>query len=187
MCPAFGCCCNVTILHLQVLLSGESSGGMLVHVLLCQVRLYVQGLCQYARQTKQGLGPQKLTSSAQGLSVAPTDSSTHCFFLFSICHLTLSVCLCVCAPVLCARVCPKQSSIIPNMITAAVDILGGVGADYIKSGKCSNGAPAAFLKLHGVKDPFITYDKQVWVEFVLVGLNSGHSDDYSNPTTCVQA
>lgn len=47
------------------------------------------------------------------------------------------------------------------MITAAVDILGGVGADYVKSGKCANGPPAAFLKLHGVKDPFITYDKQV--------------------------
>lgn len=47
------------------------------------------------------------------------------------------------------------------MITAAVDILGGVGADYLNSGKCNNGPPAAFLKMHGVKDPFITYDRQV--------------------------
>lgn len=47
------------------------------------------------------------------------------------------------------------------MITAAVDILGGIGADYVKSGKCNNGPPAAFLKMHGVKDPFITYDRQV--------------------------
>lgn len=57
------------------------------------------------------------------------------------------------------------------MITAAVDILGGVGSDYIKSGKCNNGAPAAFLKLHGVKDPFITYDKQVRPPFALAGFN----------------
>lgn len=49
------------------------------------------------------------------------------------------------------------------MITAAVDILGGVGADYVQSGKCANGPPAAFLKMHGVKDPFITYNKQVCV------------------------
>lgn len=47
------------------------------------------------------------------------------------------------------------------MITAAVDILGGIGANYVQSGKCSNGPPAAFLKMHGVKDPFITYDRQV--------------------------
>jgi hypothetical protein len=47
------------------------------------------------------------------------------------------------------------------MITAAVDILGGIGADYVKSGKCNNGPAAPFLKLHGMKDPFITYDKQV--------------------------
>lgn len=47
------------------------------------------------------------------------------------------------------------------MITAAVDILGGIGADYVASGKCNNGPPAAFLKLHGMKDPFITYDRQV--------------------------
>jgi hypothetical protein len=57
--------------------------------------------------------------------------------------------------------CLLQSSIVPRMITAAVDILGGVGSDYVKSGKCSNGPPAAFLKMHGVKDPFITYDRQV--------------------------
>lgn len=78
----------------QILLTGESSGGMLVHVLLC------------------------------------------------------------------------QSSVIPGMITAAVDILGGVGADYVRSGKCANGPPAAFLKMHGVKDPFITYDKQILVDGV---------------------
>jgi hypothetical protein len=47
------------------------------------------------------------------------------------------------------------------MITAAVDILGGIGADYVTSGKCNNGLPAAFLKLHGMKDPFITYERQV--------------------------
>lgn len=51
------------------------------------------------------------------------------------------------------------------MITAAVDILGGIGADYVKSGRCNNGPPAAFLKLHGMKDPFITYDRQVSDQF----------------------
>lgn len=70
-------------------------------------------------------------------------------------HSSLSLSACLPAS------CHTQSAVIPPMITAAVDILGGVGADYVKSGKCANGPPAAFLKMHGVKDPFITYDKQV--------------------------
>lgn len=39
--------------------------------------------------------------------------------------------------------------------------MGGIGSDYVASGKCSGGQPAAFMKLHGMTDPFITYDKQV--------------------------
>jgi poly(3-hydroxybutyrate) depolymerase len=54
-----------------------------------------------------------------------------------------------------------ESEVIPATVDAAVDILGGIGADYMDSAKCSKSQPLPFLKLHGMTDPFITYDKQV--------------------------
>lgn len=52
-----------------------------------------------------------------------------------------------------------QSKSIPKMVDAAIDMLGGIGADYARGPECaaSGATPIPFLKLHGVDDPFITY------------------------------
>eukprot|EP00878_Enallax_costatus_P030828 GHUV01033625.1.p1 GENE.GHUV01033625.1~~GHUV01033625.1.p1 ORF type:complete len:290 (+),score=9.71 GHUV01033625.1:166-1035(+) len=59
-----------------------------------------------------------------------------------------------------------QSRIIPKLITAAVDMLGGLGKDYALGPACKQSPPVAFFKIHGVKDPFITWNKDILVDGV---------------------
>lgn len=42
-----------------------------------------------------------------------------------------------------------QSKVIPTTVDAAVDILGGIGADYMQGTKCTTSPAMPFLKLHG--------------------------------------
>jgi len=51
-----------------------------------------------------------------------------------------------------------ESSRVARTVTAAADVLGGVGRDYAHGPQCSNRNAVAFLKIHGMTDPFITYD-----------------------------
>lgn len=58
-----------------------------------------------------------------------------------------------------------QSNILDGKVTAAVDILGGIGADYaLKS--CARTSSVPYLHLHGIEDPTLTYDKRVLVDGV---------------------
>jgi poly(3-hydroxybutyrate) depolymerase len=59
-----------------------------------------------------------------------------------------------------------QSKTIPDTVDAAVDMLGGIGADYARGPKCAKHKPVPFLKLHGIEDPFITYSKDILVDGV---------------------
>jgi len=52
-----------------------------------------------------------------------------------------------------------ESPVVARTVTAAVDVLGGIGKDYAYGPKCANNNAVAFLKIHGMTDPFITYDK----------------------------
>lgn len=45
-----------------------------------------------------------------------------------------------------------QSSSVPRAVTAAVDLLGGVGSDFAAS-QCGGSPAVPFMKMHGVKDP----------------------------------
>jgi poly(3-hydroxybutyrate) depolymerase len=57
-----------------------------------------------------------------------------------------------------------QSQVVPRMVAAAADILGGVGRDYARSRACQNSKAVPFLKIQGMKDPFITYDRDILVD-----------------------
>lgn len=59
-----------------------------------------------------------------------------------------------------------QSRVIPAMVDAAIDMLGGIGADYARGPWCATHDPIPFLKLHGIEDPFITYSKDILVDGV---------------------
>lgn len=59
-----------------------------------------------------------------------------------------------------------QSQVVSRMVTAAADILGGVGREYAQSRACQNSKAVPFLKIQGVKDPFITYDRDILVDGV---------------------
>lgn len=59
-----------------------------------------------------------------------------------------------------------QSKVIPSMVDVAIDMLGGIGADYARGPACAAHTPIPFLKLHGIEDPFITYSKDILVDGV---------------------
>lgn len=59
-----------------------------------------------------------------------------------------------------------QSKVIPGMVDAAIDMLGGIGADFARGPECAGAKPVPFLKLHGIEDPFITYSKDILVDGV---------------------
>eukprot|EP00775_Hariotina_reticulata_P009179 gene9179-9345_t len=59
-----------------------------------------------------------------------------------------------------------ESRGVTQTITAAVDVLGGIGKDYAYGPKCANKNAVAFLKIHGMTDPFITYDTEILVDNV---------------------
>ena len=59
-----------------------------------------------------------------------------------------------------------ESNVIPGLVDAAIDMLGGIGADYARGPKCASSIPVPFLKLHGIEDPFITYSKDIIVDDV---------------------
>jgi hypothetical protein len=59
-----------------------------------------------------------------------------------------------------------QSPAVSSAITAAVDMLGGIGSDYALGPQCKSSSAVPFLKLHGTADPSITYDKQILVDGV---------------------
>jgi hypothetical protein len=65
-----------------------------------------------------------------------------------------------------------QSQVVPRLVTAAADILGGIGREYSQTGSCRSSGAIPFLKIQGVKDPFITYDRDIDVdgESAAVGL-----------------
>lgn len=58
-----------------------------------------------------------------------------------------------------------QSNMLDGTVTAAVDILGGIGTDYAL-GSCARPSSVPYLHLHGIEDPTITYDKRVLVDGV---------------------
>lgn len=59
-----------------------------------------------------------------------------------------------------------ESKVITGLVDAAIDMLGGIGADYAHGPKCAASTPLPFLKLHGIEDPFITYSKDILVDGV---------------------
>jgi hypothetical protein len=59
-----------------------------------------------------------------------------------------------------------QSPAVSAAITAAVDMLGGIGSDYALSPQCETSTAVPFLKLQGTDDPSITFDKQILVDGV---------------------
>lgn len=74
-----------------------------------------------------------------------------------------------------------QSRVIPGLVDAAIDMLGGVGADYVRGPKCGSHKPIPFLKLHGIEDPFITYSKDILVD----GVNFASSIEGTQVRGCV--
>lgn len=59
-----------------------------------------------------------------------------------------------------------ESPAVASAITAAVDMLGGIGEQYAFGPKCSAAPAAPYLKLHGTDDPSITYDQRILVDGV---------------------
>lgn len=60
-----------------------------------------------------------------------------------------------------------QSPAVVSKISAAVNILGGVGADYALGANCSASPPIRYMHLHGMEDPSITYHKRILVDEVM--------------------
>ncbi|KAF6259797.1 hypothetical protein COO60DRAFT_974661 [Scenedesmus sp. NREL 46B-D3] len=59
-----------------------------------------------------------------------------------------------------------QSRVVPGLVAAAVDILGGIGSEYSRSAPCRSSKAVPFLKIQGVKDPFIAYNRDILVDGV---------------------
>jgi poly(3-hydroxybutyrate) depolymerase len=57
-----------------------------------------------------------------------------------------------------------QSQVVPRLVAAAADILGGIGREYSQTGSCRSSRAIPFLKIQGTKDPFITYDRDIDVD-----------------------
>jgi hypothetical protein len=59
-----------------------------------------------------------------------------------------------------------QSPAVSAAVTAAVDMLGGIGSDYALGPQCAASSAVPFLKLQGTDDPSITFDTQILVDGV---------------------
>lgn len=59
-----------------------------------------------------------------------------------------------------------ESSTLATTITAAVNILGGIGADYALGSACASSPAISYLHLHGMKDPSISYNAAILVDGV---------------------
>ena len=64
-----------------------------------------------------------------------------------------------------ALLCESNQAV--SNVAAVVDALGGIGRDYARGGACANAVGhVPYLKLHGMKDASLTYDREAVVDGV---------------------
>lgn len=64
-----------------------------------------------------------------------------------------------------ALLCQNNQAV--SNVAAVVDVLGGIGRDYARGGACANSVGhVPYLKLHGLKDASLLYDREPVVDGV---------------------